>query len=308
MAGADRNHTGTGRLARLHAALLTPYDGADAVAHGDLRRLVTHVAGLGIRGFYVGGSTGEGLLQSQEERLGVFATVAEAAQAAAPGAALIGHVGALATREACALAKGCARLGYDAVSAIPPIYFPHRKDAIFGYYQDILAAAAGVPLIIYNIPAMSGVSFTLDDLGQLLDLPGVAGIKQTAIDMYQMEQLARAFPSKVLLNGYDEMLLAGLSMGANGGIGSTYNLLGDVYLALWKLHAEGQPQEARRLQAECNEVIDELVRVGVFPGLKYLMWKMGVIGSPACRRPLATLSAATAGKLDDIARRLSRRA
>jgi N-acetylneuraminate lyase len=255
----------------------------------------------GIDGFYVGGSTGEGLLHSVAERLAVFETVADEAGESTR----IGHVGAISTRDAKALAKGCASLGYDAISAIPPIYFPHRKDAIFGYYQDILDAAEDVPLIIYNIPAMSGVSFTLDDLERLLNLPGVVGIKQTSIDMYQMEQLHRSFPGKVLLNGYDEMLLSGLVSGANGGIGSTYNVLGARYLGLWAKLLSGDVEGARSIQSDCNAVIDELVRVGVFPGLKFLLYRLGVIITPVCRRPLATLSAASAGRLDDIAARLA---
>lgn len=289
------------RLMRLHAALMTPCDAEENISHACLRRLVAHVKGQGIDGFYVGGSTGEGLLHSVAERIATFETVAEAAG----DSARIGHVGAIATRDAQVLARACATLRYDAMSAIPPIYFPHRKDAIFGYYQDILSAAAGMPLIIYNIPAMSGVSFTLEDLGRLLELPGVVGIKQTAIDMYQMEQLARAFPGKVLLNGYDEMLLAGLSMGANGGIGSTYNVLGAAYLELVRLQGAGQPAAALAVQSKCNAVIDELVRVGVFPGLKYLLHRMGVIATPVCRRPLASLTAATSGRLDQIAAELA---
>ena len=285
------------RLSRLHAALMTPCDADENIAHGCLKKLVAHVKGLGIDGLYVGGSTGEGLLHSVDERIAVFNTVAEAAG----DSARIAHVGAISTRDAVTLAKGAAASGYDAVSAIPPIYFPHRKEAIFAYYQDILAAT-DLPLIIYNIPAMSGVSFSLDDLGRLLNLPGVAGIKQTAIDMYQMEQLARAFPGKILLNGYDEMLLAGLSMGANGGIGSTYNILGDRYLRLMASLKDDLPR-ARALQSQCNAIIDELVRVGVFPGLKYLLHKMGVIATPVCRRPLATLAATPS--LDDIAASLA---
>jgi N-acetylneuraminate lyase len=289
------------RLSRLHAALMTPCDASEEVSHGCLRRLVSFVKRQGIDGFYVGGSTGEGLLHSVEERLAVFETVADEAG----DSTRIGHVGAISTRDAKALAKGCASLGYDAISAIPPIYFPHRKEAIFGYYQDILDAAEDVPLIIYNIPAMSGVSFTLDDLERLLNLPGVVGIKQTSIDMYQMEQLHRAAPGKILLNGYDEMLLSGLVSGANGGIGSTYNVLGARYLGLWAKLLSGDVEGARFIQSDCNAVIDELVRVGVFPGLKYLLYRLGVIGTPVCRRPLATLSAASAGRLDDIAGRLA---
>lgn len=289
------------RLAGLHAALLTPYDADDRVSEPCLRRLVDFVRAQGLAGLYVGGSTGEGMLQSVEERLAIFAAVADAAA----GGALIGHVGAIATRDARALAKGCAGLGYNAVSAIPPIYFPHRKDAILGYYQDILDAAAGTPLIVYNIPAMSGVTFTLDDLARLLELPGVVGIKQTSGDMYQMEQLRRAFPEALLLNGYDEVLLAGLASGANGGIGSTFNIMGARYRALSDRLTAGDATGAAAIQASCNAVIDELVRVGVFPGLKYLLHRLGVIDTAACRRPLATLTPAASGPLDQIAATLA---
>ncbi|MFV0334155.1 MAG: N-acetylneuraminate lyase [Tropicimonas sp.] len=285
------------RLSGLHAALLTPYGDNDAVSEPCLRRLVAHIRGQGIGGLYVGGSTGEGLLQSTEERLDIFAIAADAAQ----GSALIGHVGAISTREAQQLARGCAALGYDAVSAIPPIYFPHRKDAIFGYYRDIAEAADGVPLIIYNIPGMSGVTLTLDDLAHLLDLPGVIGIKQTSADMYQMEQLRRAFPDALLLNGFDEMLLAGLVSGASGGVGSTYNVIGRRYLRMREYLDAGDIVAARALQSQCNGLIDELVRVGVFPGLKYLLYRLGVIASPVCRKPLDTLDTATCGRLDEFA-------
>jgi N-acetylneuraminate lyase len=289
------------RLSKLHAALLTPYDAEDNVSVSCLRRLVAHVKRLGIDGFYVGGSTGEGLLQSTDERQMIFSEVAEAAN----GSALIGHVGAVSTREAQTLAKSCAAQGYDAVSAIPPIYFPHKKDAVIGYYKDILDAAQGTPLIIYNIPAMSGVNFTLDDLGRLLELPDIIGIKQTSIDMYQMEQLKRVFPGKLLLNGYDEVLLAGLVSGAHGGVGSTYNVMGSRYIELAANLQAGDVDAAQMLQSECNAVIDELVRVGVFPGLKYMLYRQGVIDTPVCRKPLPTLSSASAGRLDEIAAQLA---
>lgn len=116
--------------------------------------------------------------------------------------------------------------------------------------------------------------------------------------MYQMEQLRRAFPDALLLNGYDEVLLAGLVSGARGGIGSTYNIMGAKYLALVERLEAGDIPAAAQIQSECNAVIDELVCVGVFPGLKYLLHRLGVIETPVCRRPLATLSRATAGKLD----------
>lgn len=290
------------RLRALHAALMTPYDTAGEVSEPCLRRLVSHVGAQGIDGLYVGGSTGEALLQTTEERLRILEIVADAAGTAPR----IGQVGSLGTREAVRLAKGCAAFGYDAVSAIPPIYFPHRKDAILGYYADILEAAGGLPLIVYNIPAMSGVTFTLDDLARLLDMPGVVGIKQTSIDMYQMEQLRRAFPEALLLNGYDEVLLAGFAAGADGGVGSTYNVIGANYVELLRRLRAGDVVGAQALQSTSNALIDILVEVGVFPGLKYMLYRSGVIATSVCRRPLATLSAGTSERLNAATDALAR--
>jgi N-acetylneuraminate lyase len=288
------------RLAGLHAALMTPYDEAGEVSRPCLARLVDRALGCGLDGVYVGGSTGESLLLSAEERELVFA---EVAQAAAGRGALIGHVGAISTREAERLARACAANGYDAISAIPPIYFRHSKAAVRDYYAAIVQAAGGLPLIIYNVPAMTGIQFNLSDLKDLLALPGVIGVKQTVIDMYQMEQLRRAFPDLLLLNGFDEMLLAGLVSGANGGIGSTYGIMGDRWVDLRRCIDAGDIRGAFAIQSRCNAIIDVLVEFGVFPSLKYLMARMGVIRTPICRAPMDTIAASA--RLDTLARELA---
>jgi N-acetylneuraminate lyase len=276
-----------GGLDRLYAALATPFDENEAMAESCQRSLVQFVLRQGIDGLYVGGSTGESLMQSVGERQEGLRIVADEARGRAK---LIGHVGAISTRDALALTRTCADAGYDAVSAIPPIYFPHGKDAIVGYYRDIAEAAQGLPLVIYNIPAMSSVSFSLAELDRLFEIPNVVGIKQTSLDMYQMEQVRRRYPSALLLNGYDEVFLAGLVSGANGGIGSTYNVMGGRYIRIRQALADGQVQEAMRLQSACNEVIDLLVAAGVFPALKFMLHHLGVIATPRSRAPLAAVA------------------
>ncbi len=285
-------------LARLYAALATPYTDADAVSEGCLRSLVRFVLRQGIDGMYVGGSTGESLMQTVEERRQAIGIVADEARGKAK---LIGHVGAISTRDATSLARACAEAGYDAVSAIPPIYFPHSKDAITAYYQAIVQAAGGLPLIIYNIPAMSAVSFSLAELDKLLAMEGVGGIKQTSVDMYQMEQLRRRYPDALLLNGYDEVFLAGMVSGANGGIGSTFNVMGGRYIRIQQALAGGRVQDAMRLQSACNQVIDLLVEAGVFPAIKVMLHHMGIIAGPQCRAPLARVPDSTIGRLRQTA-------
>ena len=288
-------------LRGLHAALMTPYDSDGEIDFADLRRLVNFVIGQGVDGLYVGGSTGEALLHTQDERQRVFEVVAEENNGRV---VLLGQVGAMATRECRALAKSCKALGYEAVSAIPPIYFNHSKANIRRYYQDIVEAADGVPLVVYNVPAMSGVNFTLEDLAGLLEIPGVIGVKQTAKDMYQMEQLHRLYPELLLLNGYDEMLLAGLASGANGGIGSTYNIMAGRYIAMRQMFEAGDMAGALDMQGRCNRVIDALIAPGVFPALKYVLYRMGILQTPVCRAPLETLDGSGVSALDAIAAEL----
>jgi N-acetylneuraminate lyase len=237
---------------------------------------------------------------SVEERRAGLRIVADEARGKAK---LIGHVGAISTRDATALARACAEAGYDAVSAIPPIYFPHRKEAIAGYYRDIVQAAGGLPLVVYNIPAMSSVTFSLSELDRLLAMEGVIGIKQTSVDMYQMEQLRRRHPDVLLLNGYDEVFLAGLVSGANGGIGSTYKM-GGRYVRIQEAVAAGNVPQAMALQSACNEVIDLLVEAGVFPAIKFMLHHMGTIVSPRCRAPLADVLGGTEARLRRVAEAL----
>ena len=110
--------------------------------------------------------------------------------------------------------------GYDAISAIPPFYFGFSFEELKAFYRK-LAGATDLPFVIYNFPALTGVTMSAAQITELLELPGVAALKNTAPDYYVLEQLRRANPDKLLFNGYDQTMLAGLTLGADGGIGST---------------------------------------------------------------------------------------
>lgn len=288
-------------LSGLYAALATPFTEDDEVDYPSLRRLAGVISQQPLDGIYVGGSTGESLLLSTAERADILQYVAAHRGGASR---LIGHVGAIATRDSQRLAAVCAEAGYDAVSAIPPIYFPYQPREIIGYFKDIVAAAQGVPLIVYNIPAMTGIRFTAADLRELLETDGIIGLKQTSLDMYQTEQIRRAFPQALILNGYDEVFLAGIGTGADGGVGSTFTIMGWRYRQLWQALNAGRLDEARRLQGLCNGVIDVLVQAGVFPALKFILHEMGIIASARCRAPFTPVAAAFHEPLRAIARQL----
>ncbi|WP_347113824.1 N-acetylneuraminate lyase [Leclercia sp. S52] len=265
-------------------ALLTPFNDQQQLDTQSLRQLVRFNIAQGMDGLYVGGSTGEAFVQSIAERQEVLEIVAEEAKGKLT---LIAHVGTVSTHESQQLARAASRFGYDAVSAVTPFYYPFSFEEHCDHYRGIIDSAEGLPMVVYNIPALSGVKLSLDQINTLVTLPGVGALKQTSGDLFQMEQIRRAHPDLVLYNGYDEIFASGLLAGADGGIGSTYNIMGWRYQGIVKALKEGDIATAQALQTKCNEVIDLLIKVGVFRGLKTVLHYMGVIEVPLCRKPFA---------------------
>lgn len=282
-------------------ALLTPFDKNQRLDGDSLRRLVRFNLSQGVDGLYVGGSTGEAFMQTAAEREEVLEIVADEAKGKAT---LIAHVGTVSTTESQQLARSASRYGYDAVSAVTPFYYPFSFEEHCDHYRAIIDSAEGLPMVVYNIPALSGVKLSLEQINTLVMLPGVRALKQTSGDLYQMEQIRRAQPELVLYNGYDEIFASGILAGADGGIGSTYNVMGWRYQRIVRTIEAGEIAEAQRLQSDCNEVIDLLIKTGVFRGLKTLLHYMDVVSVPLCRRPFAPVDEAWLPQLKALAQRL----
>lgn len=283
-------------LAGVFSALITPFHDDGRLNLDQLAPLAEFELAQGLHGFYVGGSTGEAFLQSADERKSVLV---EFAKAVAGRAKLIAHVGAIATDEAIAIAHAAADAGYDAVSAIPPFYYDFSAAEVLAHYRA-LADATPLPLVVYNFPAKSARPLTTADLLALLAHPKIIGVKHTSQNLYQLERLKTAAPESVIYNGFDEMFAGGVAMGADGGIGTTFNVMGRIFVQMFDALKQGDLPRARALQTQANAVIDVLIEVGVFPGTKALLKILGVDCGP-CRRPFAPLTGAQHAKLEAIA-------
>lgn len=112
----------------------------------------------GVKGVYVGGSSGECIYQSKEERKAVLEAVMETVKGKMT---VIAHVACNNTEDSCELAAHAESLGVDAVASIPPIYFHLPEHAIAQYWNDISAAAPNTDFVIYNIPQLAGVALTM---------------------------------------------------------------------------------------------------------------------------------------------------
>lgn len=268
-------------LKGIFTALLTPFDNDNKINKAALEQLVRHNIKLGVQGFYVGGSTAEAFLLTTEERKQVMQIVKEAA----PEVKLIAHIGSVSEDEALELSLYAKELGYDAISSVAPFYYKFSFEEIKSYYFR-LAEKSGMPMIVYHFPAFSGVSMGVKEISTFLDREEFIGIKFTSNDFFTLEQVRAKYPDKLIYNGYDEMFLAGVSMGADGGIGSTYNFMADKFVKIHELFKSNQIEEAQKLQKEANRIITILCQIGVMQAEKEVLNQLG-IPFGICRKPFA---------------------
>lgn len=272
-------------FAGIFPALVTPYKKEQEIDYTHLGNLVEHLNASGVDGFYVCGSTAEAFLLKTEERKKILEAVIEAN---AGKGKVIAHVGAIGTKLSVDLVKHANNAGADAISSIAPFYYKFDQEEVISYYSE-LSRNTDLPLFIYNFPSNSGVQLTNAVLDALLALPNVAGIKHTSTDFFQLERIKTKYPDLTVWNGYDEMLLCGLIAGADGGIGSTYNCMPHLILGIYQAYKAHNLEKARSLQQSVNEVIEIMVKYGVFQSVKALLEFQG-FEMNGCRSPFKSLS------------------
>ncbi len=282
-------------LEKIFSALIIPMNEDESINEKALADLVCRELEDGVEGFYVCGSSGEGLLLSLEERKRVLEIVKKEAGDKVP---VIAHVGTIRTQDAIELAKHAQQSGACAVSMIPPYYYHFSMDEITAYYQDILTAVPGLPGIIYNIPQFTGIEFSKQNAGALLSDPRIIGIKHTSQNLYSLERMHDAYPDKVLFNGFDEQFIGAYQMGATAAIGTTVNLFAPLFISARRLLAEGRNAEAHEVQKKINERVELMCSVGIFNATKYL-WTLRGIPCGDCRRPFKPLTQSQRKLLED---------
>lgn len=238
---------------------------------------VNHIDGL-----YVGGSTGEAFMMSAAERKHLFKIVFEEAGTACD---LIAQVGAINLTEAKDLADYAVNtVGYKTISAVTPFYYPFTFDQIKDYYDSILDGL-DTQLLIYSLPALTGVSLSAEQFGKLFENPKIIGIKFTNADFLLLERVRKAFPDKLIYFGSDEMLLSALVLGVDGAIGSTYNLNAKrVYDEIAAFDA-GDNAKALALQHVSNDYIMDVIDNDLYPTIKLLFHEAGV-DAGICKKPM----------------------
>ena len=262
------------------------YDDEGAISPERVRAFTEYLIGKGVKGLYVGGSSGECIYQSVAERKLLLENVMAAAEGRIT---IIAHVACNNTADSRALAAHAESLGVDAIAAIPPIYFHLPPYGIAKYWNDISAAAPNTDLIIYNIPQLAGVALSSALLREMLKNPRVIGVKNSSMPVQDIEMWRDE--GALVFNGPDEQLLSGLAAGAIGGIGGTYAAMPELYLAIYRLFGQGEIARAREIQDACCHMIYKMCacKGNMYAVIKGILRAQGAPDIGGVREPLFAL-------------------
>lgn len=270
----------------IFTALMCSFDEKGQINEKGLREIIRHnIEVSNVDGLYVNGSTGENFLISTDQKKRIFEIVKDEV---GDKVQLIAQVGSLNIDEAVELAQFVTDLKYDAISAVTPFYYKFDFPEIKDYYNTILENVDN-KMIIYSIPALTGVSMNLEQFGELFENEKIIGVKFTAPDFYLLERIRHAFPDKLLYSGFDEMLLSASVLNVDGAIGSTFNVNGQRAKQIFTLAQEGRISEAREIQKVTNDLIEEILANGLYQTIKEILKTQGV-DAGYCRKPMKEIS------------------
>ncbi len=271
------------RLRGLVAATHTPFHADGSLNLSAVEKQAAHLLANGVTSVFIGGTTGESSSLSLDERRALARRWTEVARGA-PMRVVV-HVGSNSLADARVLAADAERLGVPAIAALAPSYFkPRSLDTLIACAAEIAAAAPATPFYFYDIPTMTGVSFPMCDfLAQAAArIPTLAGLKFTNPDLMSFQLCLHADGGAWDVPfGCDEFLLAALSLGATGAVGSTYNFAAPIYHRLMRAFAADDIATARMEQFRSVQIVQLLAGIGFMGAAKAVMSMLGVDVGPA---------------------------
>lgn len=288
------------KLTGLVAATHTPFHADGSLNLAAVERQAAHLRARGVSTVFISGSTGECHSLSVEERRALSQRWTDVVRGT--DLRVVVHVGSNCLGDARLLAAQAQQLGAAAISAFAPSYYkPKSLDALIACCAEIASAAPELPFYFYDIPSMTGVVFSMPEF---LDraaqrIPTLAGIKFTNSDLMAYQQCLHAHDRRFDIPwGTDEYLLAALSLGATGAVGSSYNFAAPLYHRIIAAFHRGDLIAARADQFRSVQLIDLLAGFGYMGAAKAVMGFLGVDVGPA-RLPHGNPTADQVKKLRD---------
>jgi 4-hydroxy-tetrahydrodipicolinate synthase len=279
-------------------ALATPFAPDGEIDTSALRRLVDRSIDGGVQGVVACGSTGEFAAMSSTERRLVVETVIDQAAGRVP---VVAQTGALSTAEAVDLSRHAQAAGASVLMVVAPYYEPLTLDETVDYLRTV-ADAVDVPIMLYNLPAATGVNLTPDTVGRLArEVQNIRYIKDTSADMAQAGQLVHNYGDVIAtFVGWDSLMLAALTEGAAGVMAGTANVMPTELVSVYRAICDGELERAQAEWAAIYPLMDAIMSAPFIPAIKAALNALGFpAGSP--RRPLRDLDPTTAATIASLA-------
>ena len=267
----------------------TPFNAAGDVHEGALVENLERWNQYDLRGYVVLGSNGEGVLLDEGEKVRVWKMARRVIPA---DRLLVAGTGAESTRQTIAITLQAAEAGADAALVVTPHYYGPKMtaDSLMQHYTQV-ADASPIPILIYNVPKFTNVNMSAAAVARAAEHPNIVGIKDTSGNITQLAETVRMVgPGFQVLAGSASFLLAGLAVGAVGGILALANIAPQMGQELVRLFEAGARDEAAALQQRMIPVNNAVTARFGIAGLKAAMDMLGYYGGPV-RSPLLGLTA-----------------
>ena len=276
----------------------TPFDTDGRVDHDNLTLNLEKWQKTSLNGFLVLGSNGETVLLKREEKLDIWKT---AGQSIGSGHLFIAGTGCNSTGETLELTEMAGRLGADAAMVVTPYYYKARMDhrALVAHYT-VIADKSPIPIILYNVPAFTGVDLDAETIIELAQHPNIIGLKESSGNMVKMGQVFHKRGDVFqILAGSGSFLLPALTVGAVGGVMALAAVAPRPLAEIVECFQNGDIKRARDIQLgliQTNTAVT--ARFGI-AGLKAALDLTGMYGGPV-RPPLLPLGKEQKAALEKI--------
>lgn len=252
----------------LWPAMFTPVLENGEPAYGEIEKLVELFVSQQMDGLYILGSTGQGILFSEEQRKKVTEVVSKSASGRIP---VIVHVGSLTTATSIRLAQHAEQCGVDGISSVPPIYYTGNADTALTHYK-MIAASTGLPFFPYQLGDNSIPGNLHTFIERLLEIPNITGMKLTTNLLLNISSVHNQVGNRLkLFSGSDELFCHATLCGTVGAIGTFYNLWGVACKHVMSEFVKGNYQLGKAFMLSFQDTI-EWVLPNVWPFLRKAMF------------------------------------
>ena len=276
----------------------TPFDAQGRVDRDHLASNLEKWQTTPLSGFAVLGSNGEAVLLREAEKIETWKTAGEVI---AKDRLFIAGTGCESTMETIDLTEKAASLGAHAALVVTPHYYKSRMDrrALVTHYITI-ADRSSIPIILYNVPAATGLDMSAEIVVELAGHPGIVGLKESSGNVVKLGQiLGRAGDTFQVLAGSGSFLLPALAVGAVGGVMALASVAPHALNEIVVSFEKGDLEKAKEIQLRLIPANAAVTSQFGIAGLKAALDLIGMYGGPV-RPPLLPLESAQADELKRI--------